>query len=165
MTTPRTTDSRVARNAISSEICDAAEQVPAVARLDAEQEVPADPAPPVQRKLRAQVDLVVVGFVGRVSQQLDDERSGEGHDDEEDDHDPPDHGHLVALEPHPGDLAEGTALDGLAAQPFEGGLRRCGCRTIGDLEGSGHAATRSFIGSAMSALLRFRPGSPYGWRP
>ena len=33
-----------------------------------------------------------------------------------------DHGHLVTAQPHPGDLAERPALDGLTADPFEHAL-------------------------------------------
>src|SRR5207342_1025206 len=91
-----------------------AEDVAPVDRLDAEEELWADPAEELRGDLQIRVDLVVVELEGVVPEHGDDQR-GEGRDqDQQDDDGGAAERDLVPAQPSPGDLAEGPALDLLA---------------------------------------------------
>src|SRR5690606_16418229 len=105
----------------------------------AEQELLAHPAPRLQGPAERRVDELLVELVGRMTEELDDHRREDRHEDEQDHRDAAGERDLVALEPHPGDLSQGAPLDLLTVDAREHRLRlRFGVGPA-HLDGCGHA--------------------------
>jgi hypothetical protein len=110
----------------------AAEQVAAVQRLQAEQEVLADAVPVADRGRRVDVDEVLVELVRRVTEHLHDQRREDRDEDQDDDEDAATHRDPVPPQSRQRDLTERTACDdgGAAGLRDRLGLSLTGARNV-----------------------------------
>ena len=104
---------------VARAVHDPAEHVPPGLRLDTERVSQADAAELAVRAEQRRVEQVrVVGI-----RALHQERPDDGDQDQEEDEDAAAHGHLVTLQPQPGDLAKRAALDAPCRQALDDVLR------------------------------------------
>ena len=162
MTTPMLTASAVARNAISMETC-----APLTTRASTSRPLTgstpsgcasADPAPRAVRPAEGRVDQARVKDV-RVLHQV---RPDDGHQDQEDDEDPAGHGDLVALQPHPCDLAQRPPFDRLAADSLEDRFGRGGFRC--HFQWRGHRGSISRLSADKPCASHAQGGLPNLYR-